>query len=229
MIVTEFLKHVNYALRGTDEPAPNIGSDEANYWLDAYNSVKDEFYNDINVLWEETWSIESLGVVTASATYEIDAPDNLIAPSDQIYIVDTNSKKHYYDLVKPKERSSVVRKFYIAGMNPKVIYCSNEIASTEDIVGGTLYLPGYYMPDDIVVASETGTSEIDFVDPYYAVYATASEIAFNDMTFEDKASDLAGKANMRKQKMIRRNRKNQYGIPRKIPRSVRRIRNTEYR
>lgn len=230
MNVTTFLTQVSYALRGVDEEAPNIGTDDANYWLETLNRKKNELYENTRVLWNETWGVESLGVISASATPSFNVANNLIAPSDELYAVDSNSKKVYYDFAKPKERNNTsTRKFYLAGMNPQVLYCTNEIEASEDIVTGTLYLPGYYMPADIDVSTEDGTTTIPFLDPYYAVMAVASEIAFGDITFEDKAPDLAGKANYLYMQMVRKNRRNTYGNTRKIPTSVNRIRNTETR
>jgi hypothetical protein len=227
VLVSEFLEYTNDALRGTDEDAPTIGTDEANLWLRTLNRKKNELYRNAKVLWDETWAIQSLGAITASATPSYNTDVDLIAPSDHVYAVDTNSNKIYYDLVKPRERPKTGRQFYLAGMNPQVLYCSNEIEATEDIVGGTLHLPGYYMPADINTATETGTTVIPFADPYYAVMAVASEIAFNDITFEDKSADLAGKAQFLYMQMIRNNRRNTYGNARPVARSVNRIRGTE--
>lgn len=229
MLVSEWLWHVNDALRGTDEDAPNLGTAEANNWLRTLNRKKDELYQNTKILWNETWQEKSLGTVTASATpsYGTDTTTTLIAPSDRVRILDTNSQNVYYDIIKPKERPVNGRAFYVAGMNPQTLKCTNAIGATEDIVGGTLYLPGYYMPADIDVSTEDGTSTIPFLDPYYAVMAVASEIAFNDMTFEDKSADLAGKANYLYMQMVRKNRKNTYGSDKPIPTRVNRIRNTE--
>lgn len=227
MTVTEFLTHVNYALRGTDEDAPNIGTEEANYWLYTLNRKKNELYENTKVLWNETWEVKSLGAISATATPSFDCDTSLIAPSDTLYAVDSNSLKVYFDIIKPRQRPRTGRAFYIAGMNPSTVYCTNEITSGEDLVGGTMYLPGYYMPADINVSTETGTTTIPFLDPYYAVMAVASEIAFNDITFEDKATDLAGKAQVLYMQMVRKNRRNTYGNSQKLPRDVRRIRSTE--
>ena len=228
MDVSSFLEHTNDALRGGDEDAPNLGTPEGNRWLRTLNYVISELYEDTNVLWNETWAVRSLGVVTAGATPTFDAADDLIAPSDQVYITDTDSKNHYYDLTKPRRRQITgPREFYLAGMNPQVLYSSNEITADEDVVGGTLYLPGYYKPAEINVATEDGSTILPFLDPYYAVMATAAELAFNDLTYEDKAGDLAGKANMLRRKMVRKNRRNTYNTPHGLPRNVRKIRDTE--
>lgn len=229
MLVSEFLEYTNDALRGTDEDAPTIGSDEANFWLRTLNRKKNELYRNAKVLWNETWQEKSLGTVTASATpsYGTDTTTTLIAPSDHVRILDSNSQNVYYDIVKPRERPTTGRQFYITGMNPQTLKCSNEITASEDIVGGTLYLPGYYMPADIDVDTEDGTTVIPFADPFYAVMAVASEIAFGDITFEDKSADLAGKAQFLYMQMIRNNRRNTYGNARPVARDVKRIRGTE--
>lgn len=227
MLVSEWLEYTNDALRGTDEDAPTLGTDEANLWLRTLNRKKSELYNNAKVLWDATWEVKSLGAISASATPSYNTNATLIAPSDYVYAVNSNSQKVYYDLVHPRNRPQTGRQFYLAGMNPQVLYCSNEIEATEDIVGGTLYLPGYYMPADIDVDTEDGTSEIPFPDPFYAVMAVASEIAFNDITFEDRAADLAGKAQVLYSQMVRNNRRNTSGKSQPISRSVKRIRSTE--
>ena len=226
MTVTEFLDYTNDALRGTDEDAPNIGTEEANQWLRTLNRVTSELYEDTNVLWNETWEVKSLGTVSASATPSFNTDTTLIAPSDHVYAVDTSSQTHYYDITEARRRSSG-RQFYVAGMNPQVLYCTNEIAADDAIVGGELFLPGYYKPTPINTDTEDGSTVLPFLDPFYAVMATAAEIAFNDIVYEDKATDLAGKANNLKRQMVRKNRRNTYGTIKPLPRNVRKIRNTE--
>ena len=227
MLVSEFLEYTNDALRGTDEDAPTLGTSEASLWLRTLNRKKNELYRNAKVLFDETWEVKSLGAISASATPTYNTNATLIAPSDHVYAIDSNSNTVYYDLVKPRERPKTSRAFYLAGMNPQVLSCTNEITATEDIVGGTLHLPGYYMPADIDTATEDGTTVIPFADPYYAVMAVASEIAFNDITFEDKSADLAGKAQFLYMQMVRNNRRNTYGKARPIATNVKRMRGTE--
>jgi hypothetical protein len=83
------------------------------------------------------------------------------------------------------------------------------------------------MPADVSISD--GDAEVPFLDPYYGVMIVASELAFNDITYEDKANDLAGKAQFLYQQMVRKNRKNTYGTRRPIPTSSYRIRSTEFK
>lgn len=227
MIATDFLIAVNNALRGIDDSVPTIGTEEADYWLNTLNRKKNELFNDTKVLFDETWEVKSLGSISATATPSFNTDSTLIGPSDYIYAIDSNSQTVYYDIIKPRQRPTTGRQFYLAGMNPKVLYCTNEITATEDIVGGTLYLPGYYMPADIDISD--GDEVIPLPDPYWGVMTVASEIAFNDITYEDKAEQLNSKANALYMTMVRNNRRGTYGNPKKTPVRTYRIKSTEVR
>lgn len=223
MTVSEFLTATNYALRGIEDDAPTFGDDEANYWIATLNRKKNELYNNSKVLWDATWSVQSLGSISADPAPSYQCASSLIAPSDQAYAIDTNSQVVYFDFVRPKERPTNGRKVYIAGMNPKVLYFTNEIEATEDIVGGTLHLPGYYMPDDV----ELEADDLPLPDPYWGVMAVAAEVATGDITYEDRAEDLNAKANNLFTQMVRNNRRSPYGNPSVTPTNVYKIKSTE--
>lgn len=225
MTVSDFLTSVNNALRGIDDDTPTVGTEEANYWVETLNRKMNEMYRNAKVLWDATWEVKSLGAISATATPSYNTDSTLIAPSDHVYAVDTNSQKVYYELIKPRERPMNGRYFYLAGNNPEVLYCTNEIVSTEDIVGGTLYLPGYYLPAD--VDASDGTDTIPLPDPYWGVMAVAAEVSFNDIVYEDRAEALNIKANNLLQQMVRTNRRNTYGQSKKPPHDHYKVKNTE--
>lgn len=293
MTINEFLIACNDSWRGTDEEAPTLGSDDASLWIRTLNRKKNELYENVKVLWNETWQLTApteVGTVATAGTTTLTGTStkftdyrvgdtilvsgetvrtiatitsntvltvtvafsttdsgltftrntivedgvseyslhrNLIVPSDELKITTTGSVDVYYDIAKPKERPRTSRVGYVSGMNPQLLTFSSSIASTENIVGGTLYVPGYYMPADL--AEDDGDAEVPFLDPYYGVLSVASELAFNDITYEDKASDLAGKAQFLYQQMVRKNRRNTYGTRRAIPTSNYRIRGVEIR
>lgn len=223
MTVESFLTQVSYALRGLDDEAPTFGTEEATYWLSLLNRKKDELYRNSKVLFDATWELKSLGAISASATPTYNCDSTLIAPSDYVYAIDTNSQKVYYELIRPKERPNTGRQFYLAGVNPQVLYCTNEITASEDIVGGTLYLPGYYLPADLTASSDN----LPLPDPYWGVLAVAAEVAFNDIVYEDRAEALNQKANNLYMQMIRANRRGTYNNPKTIPHNHYRIKSTE--
>lgn len=138
-------------------------------------------------------------------------------PSDQAVILKSDGTYTYIDFMQPGARNDVTRGVYISGENPKVLTINTTIQSTEDIVGGELQVPGFYVPDDI----SASTDLLPFPDPNWGVMATASEVAFNDVIYEDKASDLNQKANALYQAMAATNRKGEYARPRTIPYNMR--------
>lgn len=225
MTLSELITRVNYALRGTDDDTPTVGDDDWVYWTSLANRKKDEMYDDPNQDWASAFSTISVGTISVSSapsfTLDHDSLDTLLRPSDQVYVIDSDSNYTYYDLVKPQERDRTVRQIYLAGRNPQTLYFTNAIVTNEAIVGGTLYLPGYYRPADIDNTDESAVIPVD--DPNWLALAVAAEVAFNDITYEDKFADLSGKANVLYHNMARKNRKGTYRHPRTTPYNVQRI------
>jgi hypothetical protein len=147
---------------------------------------------------------------------------NLLGVSDKVYVLDTNSKKIDLDLIHPQERDYLTQQVHLSGGNPQVITFTEDIVSGDSIDGGSLIIPGYYMPADLTTATEV----IPIPDPNWMVAAVASEIAFADIVYEDRAETLNSRANALWNAMIARNRQGSYGRPRKTPYSVKRITGT---
>lgn len=225
MTVGDWLIEVNDALRGVDEDAPTFGDGEASYWVRLLNRKKNWLFKKRKVLFDETWEARSLGTVTVDATPSFDCDDELIAPSDQVLIVDTDGNNHYFDIIRPKERPKTGKAFYLAGMNPRKLYCTSAITTGEAIVGGTVHLPGHYMPADVTAVDD----EVPLPDPYWGALSVAAEVAGNDITYEDKEENLTNKANDQYKDMVRNARAGTYGNPRKGVNAGYRIRNTETR
>lgn len=147
---------------------------------------------------------------------------SFLSPSNRAFVIDTTGQTHYFDVIKPEERDPLSQNIFIAGMNPMTLNFTSEIASTENIVGGTLHIPGYYLPADV----STDTDVIPLTDPTWGVAATAAEISFGDITYEDKMETLNAKANYLYSLMTKRNRKGVYNSPRITSYNVKRIPDT---
>lgn len=223
MLVKEAISKINYALRGIDDDAPVVGSDEYTYWLSTLNRKKDELYQDVSQNWSNTYEVRSIGTVSASAEPSFDLDDDFLAPSDLVYIIDSDGQRREYTIIHPDERSTNRREVFIAGRNPKVLYFTGEIVAGDSVVGGTLYAPGYYLPEDMVSEND----ELPFPDSNWGVMATAHEIAFNDIIYETKAPDLNDKANALWKQMTNMNRRGTYNNPRRAPTNVYRIRSPQ--
>jgi hypothetical protein len=148
---------------------------------------------------------------------------SFIAPANKAYITTTSGDDVYVDFISPREQIGTSRKVYVSGINPKILSFTDDIETDEDIVGGQLFVPGYYMPSDLSLE----TDELPIADPYWAVMAVAAEIAFSDITYEDKVDGLTTKANALYMQMVRNSRRGTYNNPRTTPVHVQRIRSTE--
>ena len=163
--------------------------------------------------------------IIASGDQSYSLHRSLLLPSDEAYVTDTNSKRHDYTIIQPQERSNLVQNVFISGNNPKVLTFTKTIASTDDIVGGTLSVPGYYMPADMTAATDL----LPFPDPNWGVMATAAEVAFNDIVYEDKAGDINEKANSLFRNMAMTNRSGTYMNPRRATVNTYRIKRPQRR
>lgn len=145
---------------------------------------------------------------------------NFNNPSDKAFVALTDQNIEYM-IGKPQERSRFLNEVYISDLNPQVLTFYTDISATSsaNLIGGTLKVPGYYVPDDLTTAADI----IPVDDPYWLVYAVASELAFNDLTYEDKAVDLNAKANNLYSGMISQNRRGSNNSPRIARTNVNRI------
>jgi hypothetical protein len=150
---------------------------------------------------------------------------NLLGASDKIYVLDTSSNKVYLDLIHPQERDYSTQQVHLSGVNPQILTFTEDIVSGESIDGGSLVVPGYYLPADLT----TGTDLLPVPDPNWLATATAAEIAFGDIIYEDKAEILNQRANALWKAMVATNRRATYGSSRKTPYSVKRITDTKVR
>lgn len=141
---------------------------------------------------------------------------SFISPSDSVTVVDSNSQTRYYNFIRPGQRSQSSRGVYISGQNPAVVTFNTTIQAGEDIVGGTLETPGFYLPEDMTLATDV----LPFPDPNWGVMATAAEVAFNDIIYEDKAADIQVKANNLMKNMAAVNRKGTFAMPRTVQYNV---------
>ena len=133
--------------------------------------------------------------IIAAGVQEYALHRNFFVPSDTATVT-TSIQDMTLGFAKPQER--VYTDLYISGRSPKMLTFYNDIESGSQLVGGTLKVPGYYLPDDMVNA----TDEVPVDDPTWLVYATAAELARNDAAKDDQFANLVGMANELYRKMI---------------------------
>lgn len=226
MKVSTFLKRVNYALRGTDDEVPDPTDEDGKYWIETLNRKKDEAHEDTSKNWRSDYKDDTkIGDISASERLSIDLPDDFLAPADNAYAIDTNGQYHYFTVVDPSERDTRVQAVSISGSSPQKLTFSAAIEPGSVLIDGELFLPGYYLPADLDPASEDIANKyVPLPDANWGVMAVAAQIAFNDITYEDKFGDLNGQAGVLWKLMVRNNRKRGRGNPKVATYSIKRIR-----
>ena len=215
MLVSTLIERISYALRGIDDEVPASGSEEAPYWLSIINRKKDEWATDPFEAWNSIFEVRNLLAPVAVGTQSYDLATDFIRPSDDVYVTVAGQRVDF-NLVEPQLRDSVSNAVYIAG---KKLYFVDTILADTQIVGGAITVPGFFLPDDMT--SFTDVVPVD--DPNWLAMATAAEIAFNDVSYEDKSPDLFAKANSLYVAMKTANKKGTITAPRKVPTMVKRI------
>ena len=224
MLVSALFSRINYALRGIDDTTPSEGSEDATYWLDLINRKKDEFATDPLENWSSLFELRDLSAPVAALNQVYDLPTDFLRPSDDVYVTTTDDQRIDFNLLKPQLRDFVPNPVFISGLNPQTLTFVDDITASSQLVGGTITVGGYYLPADMTAFTDT----VPVNDPNWLAMAVAAEIAFNDVSYEDKAPDLNAKANALYMAMKAANRRGTITHPRTIPTSVRRIRGSEY-
>jgi len=225
MIYSDFINQVNDAYRGTDDDAPSLSTPDYNMWLRVTNRKIQEWARDSKNTWQSLFEAREVGTVAfGTQVYELE--DEFLTPANGVTISPTGNPTSYikYTLVKPEERNNFYNSVYISGREPKLLTFNDTFNADGNYIGGTINLAAYFMPDEITDPSD----DIPVDDPMWLVYAVASELAFNDLSYSDKSPDLVGKANFLYSQMAAANRKGVYGNPRVAPTNVNRIRGNRY-
>jgi len=223
MIYSEFIQQVNDAYRGSDDNAPAVGTTDYDMWLRVANRKIQEWARDSKNTWQSLFEVRPVGTV-AFGTQTYDLEDDFLTPANSVSITTLTDPTNYlgYTIVKPEERDGFYNSVYISGREPKTLTFNDTFNADGTYIGGTINLAAYFIPDELTDASD----DIPVDDPMWLVYAVASELAFNDITYSDKSPDLVGKANFLYSQMAAANRKGTYGNPRTSPTRVNPIRGT---
>lgn len=227
MLVSTFIERINYALRGTDDEAPAESSADADYWISLANRKKDEWALDASESWSSLYAKTNLVTLVTSGVQTYNLASTFIRPADRVYVTTTDDSVIDFNLVEPQLADTVSNAVYISGTNPQKLTFVDTIDADHqaNLLGGTITVPGYFLPADMD-GDFTDTVPVD--DPNWLVMAVASEVAFNDVSYEDKAADLNAKANSLYMAMKANNRKNTPTHPRKVRTDVKRIRGMEW-
>lgn len=190
MVASELLNYIYEAYRGKiSSRTPAWGSDKANLAISVANRKQREWCTDPRNKWNSLFEIRTLTdpIDITQSTYDLDT--DFYLPSDFVKVVKTDDSYTEYPIVKAQQRNLEAQSLYIHGSNPKKITFAQDIDAGLD--GGDLIVPGYFLLADLSAADD----DVLVDDPFWLVYATASELARTDPALEDQYSNLTGQAN----------------------------------
>lgn len=222
MILSEALLQINASFRGSDDDVPTAATPDYTLWLLTINRKIREWARDPKNKWKSLYDIQALTPVVGIGVQTYNLPNSFLRPSDKVIVTTTSGKDITYRVVEPQERYRYYNAVFVSNSNPQTLTFYNDIIANDQIVGGTIRVPGYFIPADLV--SLTDIVPVD--DPDWLVYGTASELAFNDLTYESKYVDLNSKANNLYSMMAHGNRSGTNNNPRVAQTRVPRIMGT---
>lgn len=186
------------------------------------NRIRRNMYGSTSLQWVSTYQVLDLGAISVSANPSFSLDDGFLGAAEGCYVIDTSGSRHDFPIVQAQEQNTYdTQSVFIAGIDPKTLFFTTAITTSDGYVGGELFLPAYILPDDIVAATGNETIVVD--DPDWLVVATAAKLAFNDVTYEDKAPDLNNEANALYKQMVDANRRGTSTNPRRSKTQVTRI------
>lgn len=228
-----FMHQVQIAYKGnTNAPAP--GADNFQKYLAIANRLKNVWAQDADILWNSLFDTREYGPIQAS-TQDYDMDSDVFFVSDGVAIKRLDGNTDWFRVVQPKARNDertsagttgadfglgmtggdfgmplVYIKGSSAGQGSNLTLVFVDTFARDNLeVGGTIEVGVYTLPVDLKNAADIVVVD----DPFWLVYATASELARNDPAKQDQVPNLSGLANQAYGKMITLNQGNSFEQP----------------
>lgn len=203
MIVSDFVARTY--LKATGKVSSLTSTD--NDWIKILalgNSFKDDWAREPGVNWATRYSpAVSAGTVTATDTFNIPASLYTISSQegDSIRIIHSDGTTYTdYDLVAPERLKHYSTGNYVAQVGSTLKF-NAAFKTTSPQFGGTIYVPGYTIPADMVNGSDT----VPVDDPNWLCTIVAAEYVRTDITRQAQYPNLIAQANELMKKMIENN------------------------
>lgn len=208
MTLADLITQVHYAYKGNTR-VPVSGDVKYTLYLGIANRKIREWARDPNNHWASLYDgSRTIGTV-ASGTQTYDLDEDFISPSDQIFAETSATSYFEMDVIKAPLRHQLSNGVFISSFDPPKLTFADTIGSTSSLVGRTIRVPGYYMPEELVSPSDF----IPVDNPDWLVYATAAELARNDAAKTDQFPNLIGLANEEYRKMVENNQNSSFEAP----------------
>jgi len=182
-------------LAATGEVATLASSDDDyKKLLSLANTIIHDWATEPGINWASLYDpAVQIGTVSATDTYDLDDSIRVISQKegDFVRIIDaTDDTKHYdYQTVESDQLKRYTTGNYCARVGRTLVF-NKTFVSTDKEYGGTIYVPAYTTPDDLVGAND----DVPVDDPNWLVYMMAAEYVRPDIVLRDQYPNLIAKA-----------------------------------
>lgn len=177
--------------------APAEGTSKYEAFLDIADSMSKMWASEPSVEWDSLYSLETIGTVSATDTFDLPDEVNYISKSEDDPIrVGTTA----YKLVKPNQLYKYQDSNVCAQIG-RTLKFAKAFTSDSAHIGESIQVPSILYTEDLT----SGTDEIQVDDPMWLVYMMAAEFARNDSVKQDQYDNLLALANQCMERMIAAN------------------------
>lgn len=161
------------------------------------DSVQKMWAAEPDIEWDSLYSLENIGTVTATDTFDLPDEINYLSKSEDDPIrIGTNSFK----LVKPNQLYRYKGTDVCAQVG-KTLKFANTFASDSPLLGEDINVPSILAVEDIT----SGSDEVQVDDPMWLVYMMAAEFDRNDIIKVSQYDNLLALADQSMQRMKQAN------------------------
>lgn len=177
--------------------APAVGTSKYDALLGIADSMQKMWASEPSVEWDSLYSLETIGTVSATDTFEFDEEISYISKSElDPILVGTTA----YKLVKPNQLYRYQDSNVCAQIGHSLKF-AKAFTSDSPLIGQSIKVPAILAVEDIT--SENDEIQVD--DPMWLAYMMAAEFARNDTVKQGQYDNLLALANQCMERMIAAN------------------------
>lgn len=192
MDVTDFIQQT-YLFATGKAVAPAVGTKNYVKILSLGNAFQKVWAREEGIDWNSLRGVFDIGTVSATDTFDISSIPKLSNQEDDyVVITRTDGKQSKWTIVpiNKLQSTSTGNADGICAKSGTDLIFKTAFASTSPDVGGTITVPGYNDPDQLV----NPTDEVQVDDPYWLCFICAAEFVRNDITKQNQYGNLVANA-----------------------------------
>lgn len=181
--------------------APAAGTSKYEVLLDLADSMTKAWESEPGVEWDSLYSVQIIGTVSATDTFELTEEVNYISKSEDNPVRITNgTSTKAYKVVSARQLYKYKDSDVCAQIGHNLVF-AKAFASDSNLIGYNIQVPAIIHVDDITSAND----DIQVDDPMWLVYMMAAEFCRNDVVKQGQYDNLLAYANQCMERMKQAN------------------------